>query len=214
MISHKYYSNDLLRVFNWYAKYGLKVIPVNYNDMSETISPYEFYFLEPPDKATSDYTSIRKISQPFTYWAVKVGSYIDIITVRVVESEGGIESLQKNENLSNLLNLTATIKTPFGFDYLVKVDHQWLVSQIEWTSYQFFEFKGFHPGSLLYEYVQMDIKEKPYYQGHRLKQIAYGEGIYLILDGFIIIPPSQWYIWKHQKSIKNLSYLSSLGLKY
>lgn len=202
MILPKNYCNDISRVYDWYGKYGLKVIPINYNDMSETISPYDFYFCEDPDKAAYDIDSIRDLAYPFPYWAVKVGPYINIVTLRIVEKEGGITSLLNNEHLYALQEQAATIKTPIGFDFFVKVEHECLIFQLSLVADTFYEFKGYHPDSMIYELIQSNVEEKPYYNGHSLKQIQLEKGIYLILDGFVIVPPSQWYIWKHRKSLK------------
>lgn len=40
-----------------------------------------------------------------------------------------------------------------------------------------------------------------------MKQIELSPGINLILDGFVIVPPSQWYQWHNYRSFKNLPFL-------
>ena len=209
MSSQKKYTNDLFRVLGWYAKYGLKVIPVDYNDLSENLNPYDFYLLESPDKATSDFKKIPDFFNGSIFWAIEIGPYINIVTLRIIESEGGVESLKELERKYGGLPKTATIsirsiEEHIGYDYLFKCDRDWLNSQISSIPSEFFEYSKHLHLEQLDTYTRMLVTENPYYRGHSLKQKKIAPGVSIILDGFIVVPPSQMYSWHNSKFMRNL----------
>ena|GEM_PF-4628219 len=182
----------------------LMVIPVDYKDMGKNISPYDFYFCESPEEATSNIQTLLGMISVGSYFAVKIDPDSNIAVLRIIEEEGGNESLKGIESKYGTLPRTAIVKTPVGYDHFFKGDTEWLRSQTSSIQSTYFEFTGHAHPDQLEKYLQEMVIEKPYYRGHELKQIEIAPGINLILDGFVIIPPSQWYDWYSKMSLKSI----------
>jgi len=102
-------------VYETYAEKGFKVIPVNYDD-SNIQSPHKFEFLKEEHEATTDLKTIRNFATGFPYWAIQIGSYCNVLTIRFTDID------EHNNFISRRGNFTPTIviESPVHLDYLFK----------------------------------------------------------------------------------------------
>ena len=76
-----YSRTDLQRVFEYFVKYRFKVIPIDINEGNP--SPYDFYPLESPHLAASNFNELTQISPPQCYYGVILGpENKDLIVLR------------------------------------------------------------------------------------------------------------------------------------
>jgi len=111
---------EWMRVYDAYAKFGIKVIPINFDD-STPESGRDIEFLVSEDQASCNKETIRQwgITIPNPYWAILVGEYCKILVVRVI-GEKGNRTLSELETTFGRLNVSTYMTTPFGKDYFYK----------------------------------------------------------------------------------------------
>jgi len=106
---------EWMEVYENFAKKGIRIIPVNYNDL-EILGPNSFELLAPKEDATTDINKIKEWATLGSYWAIQIGSYCNILVIR-------FDNLQKHDDYVNKYGefiKTVIIESPVHKDYLFK----------------------------------------------------------------------------------------------